>query len=62
MEKEQGILTYNGLMFSLPHFHFHFKSVNISTILTCKLKHVYTIGDLILGYHLEYIFLERNLV
>ena len=25
-------------MFSLPHFHFRFKSVNISTILTSKLK------------------------
>ena len=38
VEEEHGILTYNGWMFSLPHFHFEFKSVNISTILTSKLK------------------------
>ena len=37
VEEEHGILTfYNGRMFSLPHFQF--KSVNISTILTSKLK------------------------
>ena len=55
MEEEHGILTYNGRMFSLPHFHFQFKSINISTILTSKLKCVCTFVDLILGYHLEYI-------
>ena len=38
VEEEHGILTYNGRMFSLPHFHFQFKSVNISTILTSKPK------------------------
>ena len=38
MEEEHGILTYDGRMFSLPHFYFEFKSVNISTILTSKLK------------------------
>ena len=38
VEEEHEILTYNGGMFSLPHFHFQFKSVNISTILTSKLK------------------------
>ena len=38
MEEEHRILTCNGQMFSLPHFHFQFKSVNISTILTSKLK------------------------
>ena len=38
VEEELGILTYNGPMFSLPHFHFQFKSVNISIILTSKLK------------------------
>ena len=32
-----GILTKNGQMFSLPHFHFKFKPFNISTILTSKL-------------------------
>ena len=36
--EELGILTYNGQMFSLPHFHFLFKYANISTILTSKLK------------------------
>ena len=29
---------YNGWMFSLPHFHFQFTSVNIATILTPELK------------------------
>ena len=38
VEEEYGILTYNGRMFSLPHFHFQSKSVNISTILASKLK------------------------
>ena len=38
VEEELGILTYNGPMFSLSRFHFQFKSVNISTILTSKLK------------------------
>ena len=38
VEEELGILTYNGPMFSLPHFHFQFKSVNVSIILTSKLK------------------------
>ena len=38
VEEEREILTYNGRMFSLPHFHFQFQSVNISTILTAKLK------------------------
>ena len=37
VEEEHGILTYNGWMFLLPHFHFQFKSINISTILTSKL-------------------------
>ena len=37
VEEEHGILTYNGRMFSLHHFHFQFKSFNISTILTFKL-------------------------
>ena len=40
VEEEHGIRTYHGWMFSLPHFHFQFKFVNISTILTSKLKHV----------------------
>ena len=63
MEEEHGILTYNGRMFSLPHFHFQFKSVNIFTILTSKLKtYVCTFGDLILGYQLEHIFLKGNQV
>ena len=38
VEEEHGILTNNGRMFSRPHFHFQFKSVNIFTILTSKLK------------------------
>ena len=38
VEGEHGILTYNGQMFSLPYFHFQFKSVSMSTILTSKLK------------------------
>ena len=38
VEEEHGILTENGRMFSLPHFHFQFKSVNIPSILTSKLK------------------------
>ena len=38
MAEQHGILTKNGQMFSLPHFHVQFKSVNISTILTSKLK------------------------
>ena len=37
-EEEHGILTDNGTKFSLPNFHFQFKSVNISTILSSKLK------------------------
>ena len=32
------ILAYNGRKFPLPHFHFQYKSVNISTILTSKLR------------------------
>ena len=40
VEEEHGILTFNGQMFSLPHFHFQFKSVNISTILTSKPKNM----------------------
>ena len=37
VEEEHGLLTfYNDWLFSLPHFHF--KSINISTILTSKLK------------------------
>ena len=58
VEEEHGILTYNGWMFSLPHFHFQFKSVSISTILTIKLKRIFMFGDLFLGYHLKYTFLE----
>ena len=38
VEDEHGIPTYNGRMFSVPHFHFQFKSVNISTILNFKLR------------------------
>ena len=38
VEEEHGILTKNGRMFSLLHFHFQFKSANISTILTSKLE------------------------
>ena len=38
VEEEHGILIYNGLMFSLPHFHFQLKSFNISAILTSTLK------------------------
>ena len=38
MEEEHGILTKNGWMFSLPHSHFQFKSINISNILASKLK------------------------
>ena len=38
VEEEQGILAKNGQMFSLPHFHFQFKCVNILSILTSKLK------------------------
>ena len=34
VEEEHGILTYNGGMILLPHFHFQFKSANISTIST----------------------------
>ena len=37
MGEKHGILNYNS-MFSLPHFHFQMKSVNISIILTSKLK------------------------
>ena len=37
VKEQHGILTKNGQIFSLPHFHFKFKSVNISTILTSKL-------------------------
>ena len=37
VEEEHEILTfYDGRMLSLPHFQF--KSINISTILTSKLK------------------------
>ena len=62
VQAEHRILTfYNGRMFSLPHFQF--KSLNISTILTSKLKMcVCTFEGLFLGYYLEYIFLQRNLV
>ena len=61
MEEEHGNLTfYYGCMFSLPRFQF--ESVNIFTILTSKLKCVCTFRDLFLGYHLEYIYLEWNLV
>ena len=42
VDEEHGILTKNGHMFSLPHFHFKFKCV-------CMF------GDLFLDYHLEYI-------
>ena len=38
VEEEHGILIYNELMFSLPHFHVHLKSVNICTILTSEVK------------------------
>ena len=64
VEEEHGILVKNGQIFSVPHFHFKFKSANISTILISKLKMCVCVcfGDLFLGYHLEYIFLEWNLV
>ena len=35
---EHRILTYNGRMFSLPLYHCQIESVNVSTILTFKLK------------------------
>ena len=38
VEEEHGILTFKTQVFSLPHFHFQFKSVNTSTIFTSKLK------------------------
>ena len=41
VEEEHGILTYSGMMFLPPHFHFKYKSVNIFTILVSKLKHVW---------------------
>ena len=37
MEEGHGNLTF-GRMFSLLHFHFQFKSLNISTILTSERK------------------------
>ena len=55
MEEEHGILTNNGWMFLLPQSHFKFKSVNISSIFTSKLKmRVCMFLDLFLGYHLKY--------
>ena len=36
-------------------FHYQLKSVNISTILTSKLKLVYTFEEVFLGFHLEYM-------
>ena len=61
VEEDHRILTFkNDWMFSL--LHFQFKSINISTILTSKLKHVCIFGDLFLGYDLEFLFLEWNLV
>ena len=57
-----GFWSYNGQMFSLPDFHSQFKSVNISTILTCKLKCMRTFGDLFLDYCLEYIHIRLNCV
>ena len=60
VEEKHGILTCNGWMFSMTQFHFQFKSVNISTILTSKLKCVCMFGDLILDYHLAYIFTVCN--
>ena len=54
VEEEHWILTYNGQMLSLPHFHFQFESVNISIILIFKLKtYMCMFGDLIPGYDLE---------
>ena len=58
-KEEHGILTYNGRMFSLPHFHFQLKSVNIYTNFR---KRVCIFGDLFLGYHLEYISFVRSSV
>ena len=52
-------LTENGRMFSLPHFHFQFKSVNIPSILTSKLKTcVYIrrlISWLLLGIYISWV-------
>ena len=48
VEEEHGIMTYNGGMFLLPHFHFQFKSANIFTILTSIPKHVCIFGDFFL--------------
>ena len=63
VEEEHGILTYNEWMFSLPPYHFQFKSVNISTILTSELKDVCMCGHLFLAITWnEFIFLELNLV
>ena len=56
------ILTYNDRMFSLPHFHFQFKSINISTILTSKLKTLAYVWRHHSWISLECIFLEWNLV
>ena len=33
---KHGIMTYNSWMFSLPHFPFQYKPINIFTVLTSK--------------------------
>ena len=58
VEDQHGILTFNGRMFSLPHFHFPFKSVNIYTILTYPQKIYVYIWRLVLEYHLEYSLMD----
>ena len=60
MEEEHGILTKNGS--ALTHFHLEIKSINISTTLASKLKCVCMFEELFLGFHLEYIFLDWELV
>ena len=59
VEEEHGILTKNSQMFSLPHFYFKFESVNISTILTSKLKmcvHLWRIVSwLLLGIYISWV-------
>ena len=42
VEEEHGIMTSNGQMFSLSHFHFQFEFVNISTILNSKLRRMHS--------------------
>ena len=59
--EERGVLTKNSWMFSLPHFHFQFKSVNnISTILPSKLKICVYIWRLVSWLSIRIYFLTGN--